>query len=103
MSRRVLMGAVAQRRATSVPGSIRPRSGMQTDKPIQQAMTRSELTARSGASPTTVRDLVPVLSKYGRQPRTLAAISDTLGWPDDHLAGCSGVAPGGNQRKGRQS
>jgi hypothetical protein len=26
MSRGVLMGAVAQRRATSVPGSIRPRS-----------------------------------------------------------------------------
>ena len=51
----------------------------------EQGMTMTELAARAGVSLTTVRELVHVLSTRRRQPRTLAAISNALGWPDDHL------------------
>jgi len=51
----------------------------------EQGMTMTELAARAGVSLTTVRELVHVLSTRRRQPRTLAAVSTALGWPDDHL------------------
>lgn len=50
-----------------------------------RGMTMTELASRSGVSLTTVRELVHVLNTRRRQPRTLASLSVTLGWPEDHL------------------
>lgn len=55
------------------------------DRLDEQGMTMTDLAARSGVSLTTVRELVHVLNTRKRQPRTLAALSTTLGWPADHL------------------
>lgn len=51
----------------------------------EQGMTMTELASRSGVSLTTVRELVHVLNTRRRQPRTLVALSEALGWPADHL------------------
>jgi len=51
----------------------------------EQGMTMTELAARAGVSLTTIRELVHVLNTRRRQPRTLAAVSTALGWPEDHL------------------
>jgi transcriptional regulator with XRE-family HTH domain len=52
----------------------------------ERGMTMTELASRSGVSLTTVRELVHVLNMRRRQPRTLASLSNALGWPTDHLA-----------------
>ncbi|MEJ3652047.1 helix-turn-helix transcriptional regulator [Actinomycetes bacterium KLBMP 9759] len=51
----------------------------------ERGMTMTDLATRSGVSLTTVRELVHVLNTRKRQPRTLASLSSTLGWPEDHL------------------
>lgn len=51
----------------------------------EQGMTMTELASRSGVSLTTVRELVHILNTRRRQPRTLATLSEALGWPSDHL------------------
>ena len=52
----------------------------------EQGMTMTELASRSGVSLTTVRELVHILNTRRRQPRTLATLSEALGWPSDHLS-----------------
>ena len=51
----------------------------------EQGMTMTDLASRSGVSLTTVRELVHVLNTRRRQPRTLATLSEALGWPSDYL------------------
>ena len=51
----------------------------------ERGMTMTDLATRSGVSLTTVRELIHVLNTRKRQPRTLASLSSTLGWPEDHL------------------
>ncbi len=57
-----------------------------TERLDERGMTMTDLAAKSGVSLTTVRELVHVLDTRRRQPRTLVALSETLGWPGDHLA-----------------
>lgn len=49
-------------------------------------MTQADLAARAGVALMTVRELQHNLQQRRRNPRTLAAVSDALGWPTDHLA-----------------
>jgi transcriptional regulator with XRE-family HTH domain len=49
-------------------------------------MTQAELTHRAGVALETVRELQLNLRSRRRSPRTLAAVSQALGWPPDHLA-----------------
>ena len=49
-------------------------------------MTQAELTHRAGVALETVRELQLNLRSRRRSPRTLAAVSEALGWPSDHLA-----------------
>jgi hypothetical protein len=63
---------------TAVASALRQRMG-------QKQTTMTELAARSGISLTTVRELVHVLNTRHRRPRTLSALSTTLGWNADHL------------------
>lgn len=51
----------------------------------EQDMTMTDLASRSGVSLTTVRELVHVLNTRRRQPRTMATLSEALGWPSDYL------------------
>lgn len=55
------------------------------DRLDERGMTMTELANRSGVSLTTIRELVHVLNTRQRQPRVLASLSTTLGWPADHL------------------
>ena len=48
-------------------------------------VTQMELAARAGVSLMTVRELQHNLTTRRRQPRTLAAVSEALGLPRDHL------------------
>ncbi|TWP51253.1 XRE family transcriptional regulator [Lentzea tibetensis] len=56
-----------------------------TDRLEEQGMTMTDLANKSGVSLTTVRELVHVLNTRKRNPRTLAALSEALSWPSDHL------------------
>jgi transcriptional regulator with XRE-family HTH domain len=49
-------------------------------------MTQVELSQRAGVALMTVRELQHNLKPRRRNPRTLAAISEALGWPTGHLA-----------------
>ncbi|HJQ46897.1 MAG TPA: helix-turn-helix transcriptional regulator [Amycolatopsis sp.] len=49
-------------------------------------MTQSELAARAGVAPETVRELRLNLHPRRRSPRTLGALSEALSWPTDHLS-----------------
>jgi transcriptional regulator with XRE-family HTH domain len=53
---------------------------------IEIDMTQAELAARAGVALMTVRELQHNLKSRRRNPRTLAAISEALGWPSDQLA-----------------
>lgn len=53
---------------------------------IELDMTQAELTHRAGVALETVRELQLNLRSRRRSPRTLAAVSEALGWPSDHLA-----------------
>lgn len=49
-------------------------------------MTQTELSQRAGVALMTVRELQQNLKPRRRNPRTLAAMSEALGWPSGHLA-----------------
>ncbi|GAB2657150.1 hypothetical protein GCM10027271_14630 [Saccharopolyspora gloriosae] len=49
-------------------------------------LTQRELAERSGVSTATLRQLQNNYEPRRRSPRTLAAISEGLRWPADHLA-----------------
>jgi len=49
-------------------------------------MTQAELSHRAGVALETVRELHRNLKPRRRNPRTLAAVSNALGWPDNRLA-----------------
>ncbi len=49
-------------------------------------MTQAELAQRAGVALMTVRELQHNLKPRRRNPRTLAAVSQALGWPSNHLA-----------------
>ena len=49
-------------------------------------MTQADLAARAGVALMTVRELQHNLTPRRRNPRTLAAVSEALGWPADQLA-----------------
>jgi transcriptional regulator with XRE-family HTH domain len=53
---------------------------------IELEMTQAELTQRAGVALETVRELQLNLRSRRRSPRTLAAVSEALGWPSEHLA-----------------
>jgi transcriptional regulator with XRE-family HTH domain len=48
-------------------------------------MTQTDLANRSKVSLTTVRELVQNLNARRRQPRTLEAVSEAVGWPSDRV------------------
>lgn len=49
-------------------------------------MTQAELATRAGVALMTVRELQHNLTPRRRSPRTLAAVSEALGWSGDHIA-----------------
>lgn len=49
-------------------------------------MTQADLAARAGVALMTVRELQHNLQPRRRNPRTMAAVSEALGWPGDQLA-----------------
>ncbi|TWF93369.1 helix-turn-helix domain-containing protein [Saccharopolyspora dendranthemae] len=49
-------------------------------------LTQRELSERSGVSTATLRQLQNNYEPRRRSPRLLAAISEALRWPSDHLA-----------------
>jgi transcriptional regulator with XRE-family HTH domain len=53
---------------------------------VEIDMTQADLAARAGVALMTVRELQHNLQQRRRSPRTLAAISEALGWPADQLA-----------------
>lgn len=48
-------------------------------------LTQTELAVRAGVAPETVRELRHNLRPRRRNPRTLAAISEALGWPPERV------------------
>jgi transcriptional regulator with XRE-family HTH domain len=48
-------------------------------------MTQLDLAAASKVSPATIREIQYNRIPRRRNPRTLQALSEALGWPDDHL------------------
>lgn len=52
---------------------------------LELDMTQSELAHRADVALETVRELHRNLKSRRRSPRTLAALSQALDWPDDHL------------------
>jgi transcriptional regulator with XRE-family HTH domain len=56
-------------------------------------MTQAELAARAGVALMTVRELQHNLTPRRRSPRTLAAISEALGWPADQISRLVGGEP----------
>jgi transcriptional regulator with XRE-family HTH domain len=58
-------------------------------------MTQAELANRAGVALMTVRELQHNLKPRRRNPRTLAAVSEALGWPAEHLSAVlAGHEPG---------
>lgn len=55
-------------------------------------MTQAELSQRAGVALMTVRELQNNLKPRRRNPRTLAAVSEALGWPPEHLTAILGGA-----------
>lgn len=53
---------------------------------VEIDMTQADLAARAGVALMTVRELQHNLKPRRRNPRTLAAVSEALGWPGDQLA-----------------
>lgn len=66
-----------------------------TTRMAELDMKQSELKERSGLALQTVREIQLNLQPRDRSKRTLAALSDALGWPSDHLwLVLSGIDPG---------
>jgi transcriptional regulator with XRE-family HTH domain len=60
-------------------------------------MTQRELSARSGLSVTTIRQLSRNYAPRRRSPRTLVDISEGLRWPADYLARVLDGVPSADQ------
>lgn len=56
------------------------------DRLVEIDMTQAELANRAGVALMTVRELQHNLKPRRRNPRTLAAVSEALGWPSDRIA-----------------
>jgi transcriptional regulator with XRE-family HTH domain len=66
-----------------------------TTRMAQLDLKQSELKERSGLALQTVREIQLNLQPRDRSKRTLAALSEALGWADDHLwLVLSGIDPG---------
>jgi transcriptional regulator with XRE-family HTH domain len=67
----------------------------------ERDLTQTQLAASAHVSLETVRELRNNLRPRRRNPRVLAAVSEALGWPTDHLAavleGESDTSPAGAQ------
>ncbi|MCX5042516.1 hypothetical protein OG921_04930 [Aldersonia sp. NBC_00410] len=48
-------------------------------------MTQAELVQKSGLAPMTIREMVNDTQRRRRSQVTLAAVSEALGWPRNHL------------------
>ncbi|MET9302320.1 helix-turn-helix transcriptional regulator [Micromonospora aurantiaca] len=67
-------------------------------------MTQQELAERSKVSVATLRELQHATATRKRSARTLAAISEALGWPDDYLrAVLTGATPPGGSGKAERA
>lgn len=73
-----LTGGAVSRDWDAVASAIRARMA-------DLDMTQAELSQRAGVALMTVRELQNNLRPRKRNPRTLAAVSEALGWPADHL------------------
>ena len=60
---------------------------------VELDLTQADLAARAGVALMTVRELQHNLTPRRRNPRTLAAVSEALGWPADQLARILGGEP----------
>ncbi|MBB5808957.1 hypothetical protein F4560_008725 [Saccharothrix ecbatanensis] len=56
-----------------------------TTRMVELDMKQTELKERSGLALQTVREIQLNLQPRDRSKRTLAALSEALGWPGDHL------------------
>lgn len=56
-----------------------------SDRLTETRMTQMDVASRAQVSLTTLRELQHNLNPRRRRPQTLAAISEALGWPADHL------------------
>ena len=56
-------------------------------------MTQADLAARAGVALMTVRELQHNLTPRRRNARTLAAVSEALGWPGDQIERILGGQP----------
>jgi transcriptional regulator with XRE-family HTH domain len=70
---------VASKNWDAVAAAIRARL-------VEIDMTQAQLAARAGVALMTVRELQHNLKPRRRNPRTLAAVSQALGWAPDRLA-----------------
>jgi transcriptional regulator with XRE-family HTH domain len=59
-------------------------------------MTQLDLATRSGVSPATIREIQHNQRPRRRYGRTLAALSEALDWPADHLDAVLTGKPAGN-------
>jgi len=53
---------------------------------VEIDMTQADLAARAGVALMTVRELQHNLTPRRRNPRTLAAVSEALGWPSERIS-----------------
>ncbi|MCI2421529.1 XRE family transcriptional regulator [Saccharopolyspora sp. K220] len=56
-----------------------------SDRLAETRMTQMDVASKAGVSLTTLRELQHNINARKRQPRTLAAISEALGWPSPYL------------------
>lgn len=56
-----------------------------TERLTETRQTQMDVAASAGVSLTTLRELQRNINARRRQPRTLAAISEALGWPPNYL------------------
>jgi len=72
---------------------------------VELPMTQRELADRSGVSVATLRELQHATAARKRSDRTLAAVSDALGWPEGYLKAVlnSGAPPARGVGKGAAS
>ena len=60
-------------------------AGAITARLTETRMTQMEVASRAQVSLTTLRELQHNLNPRRRRPQTLAAVSEALGWPAEHL------------------
>lgn len=60
-------------------------AGAINERMLRLRLTQRELSARSGVSLSTLRELQHGQAGRRRSNRTLASVAEALGWPADHL------------------